>query len=172
MNSIVYDIIQLQFTQNLNALKHCLLKAQGHAEANKFDAQCFLDTKLAPDMFPFKKQIQMISDNAKGAVSRLSGKEAPVFEDNEKSFAELVTRLDKTIEYVSSFKAEDFKNFDSQKAVFPWYPGKYLNGHDYLVSFAIPNFYFHLTTAYNLLRNSGVQIGKRDFLGDLAWKDL
>jgi hypothetical protein len=171
MQNLVYELISAQYIASLSALKEILLKAKSHAETNKFDPNKFLDMKLAPDMFPFTKQIQIASDNAKGAVSRLSGKEAPKFEDNEKTFDEVIARIDKTIEYLSQFKPEDFKDFQNQKISFPWYPGKYLNGKDYLVGFALPNFYFHTTTAYNLLRGAGVQIGKSDFLGNLNWQD-
>jgi len=171
MHTLVFDLISTQYIGSLTALKVCLLKAKAHAEANKFDPNKFLDMKLAPDMFGFTKQIQIASDNAKGAVSRLSGKEAPKFEDNEKTFDEVLARLDKTIDYLSQFKADDFKNFQNQKVSFPWYPGKFLSGHDYLVGFALPNFYFHTTTTYNLLRGAGVQIGKGDFLGNLNWQE-
>jgi hypothetical protein len=168
---LVFEMISKQYVSSLVALKACLLKAKTHAETNKFDSNKFLDMKLAPDMFNFTKQIQMVSDNAKGAVSRLSGKEAPRFEDNEKTFEELLTRIDKTINFISDFKSEDFKDYQNQKVSFPWYPGKYLSGHDYLVGFALPNFYFHTTTAYNLLRGAGVQVGKGDFLGNLNWQE-
>jgi hypothetical protein len=169
---MVFQLVSTQFLKTLSGLRTCLVKAKEHAQKRNFDPNCFLDLKLAPDMFPLKKQIQMVSDNAKGAVSRLSGKEAPVFEDSEKTFDDLILRISKTIEYLESFKSDDFKNYENQKASFPWYPGKYLSGHDYLVTFALPNFYFHVSMAYALLRNAGVEIGKRDYLGDLNWKDL
>ncbi len=170
-HEIVFDIISTQFLSSLRSLKDCLLKAKTHAEVNKFSPDKYLDMKLAPDMFNFTKQVQMVSDNAKGAVSRLSGKEAPRFEDNEKTFEELLARLEKTINYISDFKSDDFKNYQNQKVSFPWYPGKFLQGHDYLVTFALPNFYFHMTTTYSLLRNAGVQVGKGDFLGNLNWQN-
>jgi len=172
MNQLVFDIVSQQFTQTLKSLKGCLLKAKLHAETQKFNPDLYLDTKLAPDMFPLSKQIQMVSDNAKGAVARLSLKDAPKFEDQEKSFDDLIVRLDKTIEYVSSFSAKDFHSFQDAKVTFPWYPGKYLEGHDYLVTFALPNFYFHVTTVYALLRHAGVPVGKGDFLGTLNWKNI
>jgi len=170
-HDLVYDLVASQFLRNLKGLKSCLEKAKTHAENCQYSSDKLLDVKLAPDMFNFTKQVQIASDTAKGAVARLSGKEAPKFEDNEKTLDELIMRVDKTISYLADFKADDFKNFSAQSVSFPWYPGKSLDGHEYLVAFALPNFYFHLTTSYNLLRNAGVQIGKMDFLHHLNWKD-
>ena len=170
MHQLIHDIIVTQYGNNLNALKNILNKAKTHAETNKFDPNKFMDTKLAPDMMNFTKQIQILSDNAKGAVARLAAAEIPSFSDDEKTFDELIERVNKTINFISKFKADDFKNYQDQKVSFFWKPNQYLKGHDYLVSFAIPNFYFHLTTAYSLLRSGGVQIGKGDFLGEVNWK--
>jgi hypothetical protein len=170
MENLIFDIICTGYVRNLHGLKGCLLKAKKHAEDRKFDPNLYLNSKLAVDMFNFTKQIQFACDNAKGAVARLGGRENPQHEDNEKTFDEIVARVEKTINFISTFKPEDFKNFSHQKATFPWYPGKHLEGKDYLVSFAIPNFYFHLTCAYSILRHSGVNLGKSDFLGELNWK--
>lgn len=170
MKSPVYDIVVEQFGRNLNSLNSLLKKAKEHAIARKFDENNFLQVRLAPDMFPFVKQVQMTTDNAKGAASRLSGVIAPKFEDNEKTLDELVNRVNRTVEYLQSLKVEQFDKFADQKISFPWYPGKYLEGEDYFVSYAIPNFYFHLTTSYAILRNNGVAIGKGDFLGEINWK--
>jgi hypothetical protein len=167
---IIFDTIVNGFMRNLHGVKTILNKAQEHAKHHKFDVNTFLDMKLAPDMFNFTRQIQMASDNAKGAAARLSGSEAPKFEDNEKSWEELIARVDKTINYLAQFKSDDFKNYADQKISFPWYPGMHLTGHDYLTSFALPNFYFHVTTAYSILRGNGVQIGKGNFLGEINWK--
>lgn len=168
---LVFDLVTTQFSHSLKALRECLLKAQSHAVAFGYEPNKFLDMKLAPDMFALTKQIQITTDNAKGAAARLSGKEAPRFEDNEKTFEEVLARIDKTIDYLSGFKAQDFKDFEKNKATFPWFPGKSLSGYDYLVTYALPNFYFHLTTSYNLLRHAGVKIGKADFLGNLNWQN-
>jgi hypothetical protein len=169
MQHSVYDLISNQFSRSLVAMKGVLNKASEHAKARKFDENHFLTLKLAPDMFDFKRQVQIATDNAKGAVARLTGKTAPVFDDTEKTLQELVQRIDKTIEFLSSAKPEDFKDYASKKASFPWRPGVYLTGEDYLVSHAIPNFYFHSATAYNLLRAAGVEIGKGNFLGEQKW---
>ena len=169
MSEVVYDIIVKQYMNSLNALKGCMAKAKAHAEANNFAPEKFMDMKLAPDMFNFTKQVQTASDNAKGAAARLAGREIPSFPDNEKTWDELVARIDKTIDYLGSFKAEDFKDYAKQTASFAYYPGKHLRGSDYFTSYAIPNFYFHLMTAYALLRHGGVPIGKIDYMGELAW---
>lgn len=170
MNELIHDLIVNQYVNKLKGLKVCLNKAKLHAEANKFDANKFLDMKLAPDMLNFTAQIQMISDNAKGAVARLTGTENPPIADTEKSWEDLMNRIDKTLDFITKFRPSDFQKYADQKITFPWYPGAHLKGHDYLTSFAIPNFYFHLTTAYALLRSSGVPIGKSDFMGEINWQ--
>jgi hypothetical protein len=169
-HNFVYEMVIKQFSLNLNALKNILQKSKAHAESLKFDADKFLDLKLAPDMFPLLKQIQITTDNAKGAAARLSGKENPVFADTEKTFSEIMDRVQKTIQFLETFKSEDFKDYEAKKITFPWYPGKHLDGKEYLNGFAIPNFYFHLTTAYDLLRQGGVALGKGDFIGAINWK--
>ena len=169
MNHSIHDIFVNQFSRNLRSLRTLLNKAQEHAKARNFDPNLFLQTRLAPDMFPLVRQVQMITDNAKGAAARLSGKTLPVYKDEEKSIEELIARVDKTIDYLASFNEADFKEYKNQQISFPWNPGNYLKGADYLTAFAIPNFYFHLTTAYNLLRANGVDIGKKDFLGEVNW---
>lgn len=167
---LVYDLVNTQFIRNLHAFKNLLNKAKAHAEVNKFDPNKYLDVKFAPDMFNFLKQVQILSDNAKGATARLTGSENPSFPDTEQTFEELYQRIDKTIDFIAKFKASDYEGYDSKQATFPWYPTAFLTGHDYLVSFALPNFYFHLSTAYGLLRTSGVSIGKSDYLGEINWQ--
>lgn len=165
----VYDIIVTQFTRSLKGLEDCLQAARTFAKERGFDENSYLTLKAAPDMFPLVKQIQITTDTAKGAVSRLSGKTAPVFQDNETTLEELISRVQKTIHYISEFKASDFSAFTEKEARFPWAQGVYLKGKDYLESHAIPNFYFHYTTAYVLLRNSGVHLGKKNFMGQQPW---
>lgn len=166
---LIYSMICEQFTRNLNALSKILIKAKAHAEERKWDGNQWTQMKLAPDMFAFARQVQITSDTAKGAVARLAGKTPPAWADDEKTMEELISRVQKTVEYISTFKAQDFAQYHTHKVSFPWYPGHYLAGHDYLVSHAIPNFYFHLTTTYNLLRLHGVNLGKADFLGETQW---
>ena len=170
MSEFIFGIVVKQYLTNLKALKGILSKARAHAEANKYDPNLLLDLKLAPDMMNFTRQIQILSDTAKGSVARLSGKEIPSFPDTEKTWEEIVSRVDKTIDYVAKFKAEDFKNFADKKATFPWNPGSHLEGNDFFTSFSIPNFYFHFSMAYALLREAGVPLGKGDYLGEINWK--
>lgn len=170
MNHSVHDLVSTQFSRTLKALRNCLKKAQTHAVDRKFDENLFLQTRIAPDMFPLARQVQIACDTAKGTIARLSGKTAPSFADDEKTLTELMARIDKTLEYVQSAKPEDFADYKTQKISFPWNPGPHLNGEDYLVSFALPNFFFHSSMVYALLRAGGVAIGKNDFLNELNWK--
>lgn len=170
MNLSVYEMTTPQFVLGLQALKGILRKAQAFAEMKKIDATVLLQTRLAPDQFPLMKQIQVTTDVAKGCAARLSGAEAPVFEDKEQTLDEAFQRIDKTIAFLQKFKVEDFKDYESKTVRFPWHPGKHLTGKDYLIQHAVPNFYFHLVTAYSILRASGVDLGKADFLGSQNWK--
>lgn len=165
----VYDLIVVQFERSLKGLEDCLLKARSFAKERNFSEDSFLNLKAAPDMFPFVKQVQITTDTAKGAVSRLSGKTAPVFTDNETTLEELILRVQKTISYIKEFKPADFADYTEKETRFPWAPGVYLKGKDYLETHALPNFYFHYATAYILLRNSGVALGKQNFLGQQPW---
>jgi hypothetical protein len=169
MQHDVSGIISTQFTTNLDALRNILIKAQAHAKARNFDENKYLDMKLAPDMLNFTKQIQIACDTAKFSVSRLSGKTAPVFADEEKTLTELIARISNTMEYVQGFKKEDFTNYKNTTQTFPWMAGVSLSGSDYLTQMAIPNFYFHISMTYALLRSAGVELGKNDFLGKVNW---
>lgn len=166
---LIYSMICEQFTRNLNALNNILGKAKLHAEERKWDPNQWTQMRLAPDMFALARQVQITSDTAKGVAARLAGKTPPAWSDDEKSIDELISRVNKTVEYLATFKAQDFGQYSVQKISFPWYPGHFLEGHNYLVSHAIPNFYFHLATTYNLLRLHGVNLGKGDFLGEMQW---
>lgn len=170
MNLSVYELTVPQFVRELNALKGILKKAQAFSETKKIDVGILLQTRLVPDQFPLLKQIQIATDTAKGCVARLSGTEAPVFEDKEQKLEEIFQRIDKTLSFLGKFGTEDFKEYESKTVRFPWHPGKYMGGKDYLLQHAIPNFYFHMTTAYSILRASGVELGKGDFLGEQNWK--
>jgi uncharacterized protein len=124
-----------------------------------------LALRLAPDMFPFSKQIQIVSDNAKGMASRLARQEAPKYEDNESTLAELRARLAKTADYLATFSEADFENAATAEARFPYFPGVHMVGVDYMFGYAIPNFFFHLVTTYDILRHHGFDIGKKDYMG-------
>lgn len=172
MKNMVNEIVVGQFIRSLEALKENMLKATEYAKERKFDENLFLQTRLIADMLPFVKQVQIATDNAKGAAARLSGKTAPVFADDEKTMTELLARIDKTITFLSEFKNYDFSGFETKEITFPWYPNKVMNGYDYFTTHAIPNFFFHVTTAYALLRSNGVQIGKANYLGNQPWKTI
>jgi hypothetical protein len=167
-----HDMIAVQFPRSLKALRTILKKGQGFAQERKFDENAFLQTRLAPDMLPLVKQVQITTDSAKGAVARLTGKTVPSFADDETTLEQLLSRIDKTIAVLQDTKPEDFKDYATKKISFPWVPGKEMSGADYFSSHLIPNFYFHMTTTYDLLRGSGVQLGKNDFLGEQNWKNV
>ena len=156
----------------LNNLSLVLDKAQAYAEAKKFEPTNLLNARLAPDQFDLTRQIQITCDTAKAFVSKMSGRAAPVHEDTESSVSELKQRIQKTIQYLSDFKPADFNGWEAQKITNPRREGKYLAGSDFAMSHAIPNFYFHFTMAYSILRNNGVDVGKKDYLGPINWRAL
>jgi len=154
------------FARMLNNLLQWLDKAEAHAAAKKFDPNVLLTARLAPDMLPFTKQIQIASDAAKFCIARLAGVEAPKFDDTETTLAELRERVKKTIDYVQSVPAAQIDGSDDRDIVVPRRDGSItLKGEVYLKHFAMPNFFFHVTTTYALLRHNGVDLGKSDFLG-------
>ena len=157
------------FVRLLGNLLNWLDKAEAHAVAKKFDAGVYLGTRLAPDMLPLTKQIQIACDGAKFGVARLAGVEAPKFDDTEASIDELRERIRKTISFVQSVSAAQLDGTEDKDVVIPRRDGSMtLKGEAYLTTFAMPNFYFHITTAYALLRHNGVELGKMDFLGVLT----
>ncbi len=155
------------FVQLLSSLSSFLDKAVAHAEAKKIDPAVLLGTRLFPDMLPLVRQVQLASDFAKGTTARLAGLEPPKYADQEKSFEELKARLSKTIEFIKSLDQAAISAAADKDITFPAGGGTHrtLKGKDYLVLSGLPNFYFHVTTAYNILRHCGVELGKRDFLG-------
>ena len=153
-------------TRTLTAMLAWLDKAQAHAEARKFDANNYLGLRLAPDMLPFTKQIQIACDMAKGCVARLSGQDVPKWDDNESTLDELRARIRKTLDYVGGFPAAQIDGSDAREIVLQMRVGEVkFSGEDYLKHYVLPNVYFHATTTYALLRQAGVELGKRDFLG-------
>jgi hypothetical protein len=150
----------------LGALDKVLTKAEADAEARKIDPSVFTNGRLAPDMLPLTRQIQIMTDQAKGGASRLAGQEPPKWSDEEKTFADLHARVAKTIAHLKTFKPADFDNAETRSIELK-FPNATLqfSGKDYFLSFVVPNFYFHYTTAYAILRHNGVPIGKQDFLG-------
>ena len=148
--------------KNLSAV---MSKAEAAIEAKKIDPSAFLGARLFPDMLNFTKQVQIASDNAKGAAARLAGVEIPKFEDNETSFAELHARIDKTIAFLDTLTEAQFEGAAERKIVLTLRERTLeFTGAEYLTTWAQPNFYFHVTTAYALLRHNGVEIGKSDYM--------
>ena len=153
------------FVRVLNAMLGWLDKAQAHAEARKFSPDNYLGLRFAPDMLPFTKQIQIASDMAKACGARLAGQDVPKWDDNEASLDDLRGRIRKTIDYLQSFPVAQIDGSEAREITIPSRAGELrFNGEAYLKHYATPNFYFHATTTYALLRNAGVDLGKRDFL--------
>jgi hypothetical protein len=168
MSLSIYQSSVPVFERGLKALDALLDKAAAHAEARKFDPAVYIGTRLRPDMFPLSRQVQTACDNAKNASARIAGVEAPRFEDNEATLGELKARIEKTLAFLGGLDPKAFDGAAEREIVFPVGPNKMkMKGGDYLLHFVTPNFYFHLTTAYAILRQSGVEIGKRDFLGQV-----
>ena len=154
------------FEVALNASLAILDKAAAHAEERKFDAAVYTTMRLRPDMLPFARQVQTFCDNAKNVSARLAGSEPPKFEDNEVTLDALKARIRKTLDYIGTLDKKAIDASADREIVFPLGPNKMkMQGVNYLLHFALPNFYFHLTTAYDILRYADVKIGKRDFLG-------
>lgn len=162
----IYDVTVPVFKAKIPALAHVLKKGETDAQARGVDPQVYLQARLAPDMFNLTKQVQVCSDQVKGTLSRLTGQASPSWPDDEASFQDLYARLDKTLAYAKGFEREQFEGAETREVVIT-FPGVTFefNGLDFVNNFALPNFYFHLTTAYDILRHNGVQIGKRDFSG-------
>jgi uncharacterized protein len=163
----MYEIQVAQFKKMLKALDNCMVKAAAHADAKKFDVNQFCDCRLIADMFSFTKQVQATCDAAKFFAARLSGKEAPKHEDNEKTWAELRERIKKVVTYLDGFSAKDFAKSKDIKISPNWAEGKWLTGDDFANELSVPNFYFHMNMAYAILRANGVDLGKQDYLGGL-----
>jgi uncharacterized protein len=150
----------------LNNFAAILKKGAAHAEAKKIDPTVFINSRLSPDMFPLAKQVQIASDVARRGAARLAGLEAPAFEDNETTFPELITRLEKTTAYLETLTASQIDGSEERSISLPMGDQTItLAGLPYLVSFVLPNVYFHVTTAYGILRHCGVELGKIDYLG-------
>lgn len=169
VRAMFFEIFR-QMSKQLAQLDVWLDKADASAKSRSFDANAFLQCRLAPDQFVFVQQIQITCDTAKAAASRLSGKEAPVHADTEQTVDELRARVRGVIEYLDGMTAEDFAEAATVSITQPRWQGKTMTGRDYFVEHAVPNFYFHLAHSYALLRANGVPVGKRDYLGALTQK--
>ena len=155
-----------RFANTLRNLSSILEKAQAHAEAKKLDPTTLPASRLIADMFPLSRQVQIACDTAKGAVARLAGVEIPKHEDTEQTFPELKARIAKTLDFIESVPADKVDGSEERDVVLKMrgQDVKY-NGLQYLLGHALPNFYFHVVTAYDILRSNGVELGKRDYIG-------
>jgi uncharacterized protein len=168
----MYYLAVRQMGRSLKNLDSMLEKAAAHAAARKFDVNNFCTARLAPDMLPLLVQVRIACDTAKATAANLSGKEVPKHEDNETTIDDLRARIAKCLAYLETFSAADFERTSPQTVIkIPNPPGKGLAADDYLISRQLPNFYFHVTTTYALLRHGGVELGKRDYLGPLNLVD-
>jgi len=169
---MLYDITVPQFKKMLGNLSGFLDKAAQHADAKKFTVEVLLESRLAPDQFNFIRQVQIACDSAKLGAARLAGKEkeAPSHPDTEKTLPELKARIASVVSYLNTFSEKDFAGAEERKISQPRWEGQWLNGEEFALQHAIPNVYFHTTTAYAILRHNGVELGKKDFLGAMPFK--
>jgi hypothetical protein len=162
----MYQASVSAFIRQLNNLVAILDKAAAHADARKIDPKVLINSRLFPDMFPLVRQIQLATDTARGGAARLAAVEVPAQEDTETTFPELVARIRKTVSYLETLKAEQFEGAEDRTVSWQTRSStKTMQGLPYLQNHVLPNLYFHITTAYNILRHSGVELGKQDFLG-------
>ncbi len=166
MTISMYQASTPRFANMLRNLSAIIDKAEGHCAAKKIEPTVLTSYRLFPDMFPFTRQVQIACDTAKGAVARLAGVDIPKHEDTEQSFAELKARIAKTLDFIESVGAAKIDGSDDKEIVLQMRSGeRRFKGMQYLLGHAYPNFYFHATTAYNILRHNGVDVGKADFIG-------
>ncbi len=168
MTISMYQASVPSFIRMLTNLARVLAKGAAHAEARKIDPVVLVNSRLFPDMFPLSRQVQIVTDNAKGGAARLARLEPPKYEDTESSFPELKARIDKTVAYLKTFNPDQIDG--SEERTITLKLGKEtmtFQGLPYLLNLVLPNIYFHATTAYNILRHNGVDVGKNDYLGKL-----
>lgn len=168
MTNLMYALSAPVFVRMLRNLDAVLDKGAAHAAAKKIDPSVLVNARLFPDMFPLAAQVRIASDFAKGAAARLTGNEPPKFDDDEATFDELKARIAKTIAYVEQFDAARFDGADERKVTIKLRgEERTFEGRTYLANIVLPNFFFHVTTAYDILRHNGVELGKRDFVGPI-----
>ncbi len=162
----MHDIAITPLKRTLNNLAGILQKGEAYADSKKVAHQVLLDARLFVDMYPLTRQIQIATDMSKGAGARLAGIDVPKYEDNETSFAELQARITKTIAFLDSIRPEQLEGAEAREITITVRKVDIkFSGQDYLLKWVLPNVYFHVTTAYNILRHNGVELGKQDFLG-------
>ena len=154
------------FLQYLGGLSNVLDKAKAHVEAKKLDEAFFMNMRIYPDMFPFVRQVRSTCDHAVNACARIAGREVPTFANDEKTFDDLKKRVERAMDFVRTFKPEELDGQEAREIVVKFPSGeRHFTGQTLLLNLSLPNFYFHDTTAYAILRHCGVEIGKRDFMG-------
>jgi hypothetical protein len=161
-----------QFARMLKNLDQWLQMAAEYAQRKSFDVEVLTQARLAPDQFDLVQQVQAACDAAKYAGAYLSGQQAPSHPDVEKTTEELRGRIATCVRYLDGFQAADFEGAEQRRVSPPWMQGNSVRGDQYLLRIAVPNFYFHVTTAYDILRHNGVELGKRDFIGVKSWTDF
>ena len=162
----MYDAIIPPLKRTLNNLSHILKKGEEYADAKKIDPTVLLTARLFPDMYPLLRQVQIATDMSKGAAARLAGLEVPKYEDNEATFADLQARIAKTIAFIETIKPAQMEGSETRAITITVRKMELkFTGQAYLLAWVNPNVYFHVTTAYNILRHNGVELGKSDFLG-------
>jgi hypothetical protein len=161
-----------QFTRMLKNLDQWLQTGAAYAQQKSFDPDVLVQARLAPDQYALDRQVQSACDAAKYAAAYLSGQKAPSHPDTEKTLSELRARIQTCVGYLGTFQASAFAGAEDRRVAPPWMEGNSVRGADYMTRIAVPNFYFHVTTAYDILRHNGVDLGKRDFIGVRSWTDF
>ncbi len=167
----LFELTVPQLTKMLLNLDKWLKTAETYAEQRKFPVDNLIQARLAPDQYPLVRQVQSACDNVKFIAGRLTAKDWPAHADTETTFEQLHARVAAVVTYLEVFKAEDFAGADERKISLPFTPGKWMTGVEYLTHFALPNFYFHISLAYEILRHNGVPLGKMDFIGSVPLRD-
>ena len=167
---MLYEITVTQYSKMLDNLSLILDKAAQYAETKKFNVEVLLNSRLAPDQFNLTRQVQIACDTAKFGAARVCGKDAPSHPDTEVTLVELQARIKTVQDYLASFKSEDFAGAEERHVSQPRWEGKYLTGTEFVIEHSLPNIYFHIATAYSILRSNGVDLGKKDFLGNMPLK--
>lgn len=167
----LFELTVSQLAKTLRNLDRWLTLAEQYAETRKFPVDNLIHARLAPDQFTLVKQIQTACDNAKFIPGRLTAKDWPSHADTETTFEQLHVRIAALLTYLDGFKPDDFAGGEERKISLPWMQGKWMSGAEYLTQFALPNFYFHVTLAYAILRHNGVPLGKIEFIGSVPMRD-
>jgi len=167
----IYDQLIPVYVNQLHNCERWIDMLEAFAAEKKIEPWVLLQARLAPDQFPFIRQVTAACDTAKWAVAKLCGKEGPSHPDTEATVEELRARLGKVLTYIESFSRDDFQGAEDRRCVHRWMGGKWVRGEDYVRYFALPNFYFHTTSAYQILRHNGMQLAKTDYLRGLPMRD-